>query len=122
MKPYGIDLAALVHEVAAPAYDDATLTVRTRGTATASNFTAGTNPTEQDRACKALVEEYDERLEDGMTAMGGRVIVILSRSIEGGAVPKPNDKITIGGVEYRIAEGGVSTDAMAGVYVCRVLR
>lgn len=122
MKAFGIDLPSLINEVASPMYDDATLVVRKRGTATASNITAGTNPTEENKSCKAIVEDYDERQADGSITRGVRAVVILAASIQDGAVPKPNDKVTVGGVTYRIADGGVQSDAMEGIYVCRVRR
>lgn len=124
-NPYGIDVAALMNAKLGPMFDDATLTVRTRGTATAGNETAGTNPTTADKTCKAQIEDADERQRDGTIIQNGRrSILILADSIEDAAVPKPNDDITlpVGGTVYRIAKDGVSHDAFQGVYVCRVLR
>ncbi len=122
-NPYGIDVAALMNSKMGPMFVDATLTVRTRGTATVGNETAGTNPTTAAKTCKAQIEDSDERQRDGSIIQNGRrSILLLADSIEDSAVPKPNDDITISSVVYRIARDGVSHDAFEGVYICRVLR
>jgi len=121
-KPFGIDMPALIFQVAKDMYRDATITVRKPGTRTSGSLTAGTNPTEQTLTCKAIVEDYDEAQDGGAVQRGERMIVILASSIEDGAVPKPNDRVTIDGTRYTIVKDGVRTDEFEGIYLCDVQR
>lgn len=125
-KPYGIDLPKLFADKLGNSglFEEAVLTVRKRGTPTSGSRTKGTNPTETTHKCKAQIDDYmEEQKGDTGVQRGVREITILAASLPSTVVPKPNDKITMeDGVTYRIADDGVSTDAMKAVYVCSVKR
>ena len=105
-----------------PQVDEGTLVKVTPG-ARGATVTAGTNPTETSHACSLWVASYDDQEIDGTSIRSSdRQISILGATIEGGAVPEPNDKIIAEGVTYRIVGEpggrGVKRDPVCAVYRC----
>jgi hypothetical protein len=106
-----------------PHVDEGTLIKVTPGTRGAT-VSGGTAPTETSHACSLWVSSYEDGQIDGSSIRSSdRKISILGATIDGGAVPAPNDKVIAEGVTYRIvgdAEGGrgVARDPVGAVYRC----
>ena len=122
MKLFGIDIAAEVNKSAGPGLLSATLTVVTPGERVPGRLAYGTEPTEEDYACKGVIEDYTERQIDGeVVRLGDRKVLLLGRSISNGAIaPKPGDRVSIEGAPYTIVR--VSRDPAAATYACQVRR
>lgn len=91
-----------------------------KGTRTAGAASSGTNTTSTAYACRGYAEAYDGSKVDGKTIRtGDRKIVLLARTIARGAlVPRVNDRVTIGGVEY-VLVGEVKTDPAGATHECQ---
>jgi len=114
---FGVDLAGKVNDALGPLVFDLTLTVVTPGTRV--GITDGTQPSEVTYTVKGFVSEYKDGEIDGeIIKEGDRKVSILGGSLSSGIVPKPNDKITIGGETKRIVR--ISRDPAAAVYKCQV--
>lgn len=120
MTLFGVDVAGILAAELGPGMVAATLTVVTPGTRTANDLAAGTNATTAAHACRGIIADYATREVDGtLIKMGDRKVTLLAKTIAAGSVvPKPNDKVTIEGVEYRIIR--VERDAAASHYDCQV--
>lgn len=119
-KGFGVDLPGTLNSALGPGLEAATLIKVTAGTRTAGALSGGRNPTEASFAAKGYVDSYADREIDGtFVQRGDRKIGLLGASIAGGQVPKPNDKITIGGATYRICADGVTTDPATALYLCQ---
>lgn len=88
------------------------------GTRTPGSISAGTNPATTTHACKAYVDETEQatvEAEGSTSVKQSRATVgIFGASIVGGVVPAVNDKLTIGGVTYRLTK--VVGDGVGAVY------
>lgn len=83
----------------------ATLTVITPGTRAPGQATAGTNPTTTLYKARGLVIAWHkQRLGGTDVEVGDRVVLLLGALIEGGAVPKVHDLVTIEGVTSRVVD------------------
>lgn len=97
----------------------ATLTKVTPGTRTPGAISAGTNPTTTTHRCKAYVDTTTSEAivtEAGATSAKQQTVTvgIFGASIASGIVPVVSDKLTIGGVTYRLTK--VTGDGVGGVY------
>src|SRR5262249_25683645 len=93
----------------------ATLTKLTPGTRTTAS--GGTNPTSVDYACRGFVEDYGPGLIDGtLITAQDRKVSLIGATIRG-AVPEPNDHVTIEGATYVIQR--VTRDPAAAMYTCQ---
>ena len=108
---FGLDVAKLVHANISRNLLPATLTKVTPGRRSLSDPTGGTDPTEVGYPCRGLVSDYSERERVGdVVPAGSRKVLLIAGSLPDGIVPEPNDKVTIEGAEYRIADDGVTRD------------
>ena len=122
-KLFGIDIAGIVHGAMSPGLLPATLIVVAPGTRSPSDSTGGTAPTTTNRSCRGVISDYSDFEKGADPSLARRrKILLIAKSIAGGAVPKPNDKITIEGVTYRIVADGVKRDPAAATYECSVER
>lgn len=118
--PFGLDIPGLIADAHARrgGLDEATLHVVTAGSRGADP-TAGTTPTEADKAARGILDDFTDREIDGtLVVAGDRRVILLAATIEDDAVPSPNDRLTIGGVKYEIVR--VMRPAGASNYVCQV--
>ena len=123
MDLFNIDLATLVSDSLGGGLLPATLVKVTAGTLTAGALTAGTTPQRQSFACRGVVLDYsDYEVRGGLVKTGDRKVLLLAKTIDGGAVPAPNDLVTIEDVEYLIVEDGVRRDPAGATYECRARR
>jgi hypothetical protein len=91
------------------------VTPGTRG----ATVSGGTNPTEASFTCKLWVASYEDNEIDGSSIKASdRRINIIAKSIQGGQVPAPNDKVIAEGATYRIVEDGVKRDPVGAIYRC----
>lgn len=99
----------------------ATLTKSTPGTRTPGAISAGTNPTTQTfRVGQAMVAEYSQYyIAQSLVKQGDRKVTLFGASIQGGAVPEPGDRITIGGETLTIYADGVTGDGVKATWSCR---
>lgn len=119
----GVDLPGLLNSTLGQDAKSATLTKYTPGTPTPGKLIDGTNPTATDYPCRGWVESYDAEDIDGtLIRVNDRRISILSRSIVG-AVPAPNDKITIADVDGTSRAftviGPVQSGPSGAIFVCQ---
>jgi hypothetical protein len=121
---FGLDIAGIVNDSleAAGGLVPAVLIKVTPGVVDPAARTSGAQPTTQELPCKGVIEDYTAyEVAQGLVQAGERRILLLARSIEGGAVPAPNDQIRIEDSTYRIGEGNdaVKRDPAAATYICR---
>lgn len=117
---FGIDIAGIVNAELGPGLLPATLQVVTPGSRDPLNVTSGTNPTVVEYSCRGVLEDYDDRQIDGeLILRGDRKVLLLGKSIGGGAVePKPGDQVTIEGRTFSVI--GVTRDPAAATYTLQV--
>lgn len=97
-----------------------TLTKSTPGTRTPGAISAGTNPTTQQFRALGMVSSYSAYfIAQGLVKQGDRKVTLFGASIQGGAVPEPGDRITIGGETLTIYADGVQADGVKAAYQCR---
>lgn len=99
----------------------ATLTKSTPGTRTPGAISAGTNPVVTNfHVGVAMVGEYSAyMIANGLVTQGDRKVTLFGASIQGGAVPEPGDRITIGGETLTIYADGVTGDGVKATWSCR---
>lgn len=99
----------------------ATLTKSTPGTRTPGAISGGAHPTTQDfRVGVAMVSSYSAYfLANNLVKQGDRKVTLFGASIQGGAVPEPGDRVTIGGETLTIYADGVQTDGVRATHQCR---
>lgn len=118
-KLFGVDIAKLVHQNISKGLLAATLTKITLGARTSGSLTGGKAKTETAYTCRGFIEDYtDEQLEGSIVKKGDRKIILIGDSIESGAVPDVNDKITIESRTFQIV-GPVKRDPAAATYECQ---
>lgn len=114
---FGLNIAKIVADqiAAAGGVLDATLIVKTVGTRTPDNLTAGTNPTSTPYYGKGFVEELQsDRFPESLVEQGTKQVVLLGHTFD--AAPDANDEITIEGETLTII--GVLRDPAAATYTC----
>lgn len=90
------------------------------GTRTAGALSAGTNQTTTSHSATGMVSDYSDADIDGTQIVrGDRQVAIFGASIQGGAVPAPNDQVLIGGETLRIVDKGVGSDPIRAVFLCQ---
>lgn len=96
-----------------------TLIKATPGIRTPNAISAGTNPTTQSFAASGLITDYSAySVANSLVKAGDRKVMLFGASIAGGAVPEPNDRITIDGTTYTII-GPVGRDPAKATYICQ---
>jgi hypothetical protein len=120
-KLFGIDIAKLVHKNMSSMLLDAVLEKVVSGTRTSGSLTSGKNKTETEYTCKGFTDSFEDRRIDGtVIKRGDRKVLLIGDSIQSGAVPEVNDKVTIESKTYRILSI-MERDPAAATYVlhCR---
>jgi len=83
----------------------ATLIKVTNGARTGGSISAGTNPTETNYPCLALVEHYSTfSIANSLATAQDRKISIFGGSLPTGVVPTSGDKVIAEGVTYHVQE------------------
>lgn len=124
VAPVSIDIAALIAANFARfggpvGVQSAVLTKITPGIRMPGAATSGTNPTARDFAADGIVADFTAyELQSTLIKAGDRKVLLFGASIEGGAVPEPNDRIAIGG-ETLVIVGPVGRDPALAVYTCQ---
>lgn len=93
----------------------------TPGTRTGGAASAGTNPTSASFAATGLVTGYSAfEQQNTLIRDGDRKVMLFGASIAGGAIPEPNDRVTIDGATYTIV-GPIDRDPAKATYIlqCR---
>jgi hypothetical protein len=86
----------------AKAVEAATLVRDTPGVRTAGNLAAGTNPTTTSFACSGFVSD-EKHDKIGETVVDKTHLIVCLTGL-GDTVPTSNDRVTIGGVTFPIAD------------------
>lgn len=119
------DIAQIIGDAipAAGLTRDAVLTKLTDG-ATAPGETSGSgNPTPTAYTAQGIVVSLNTLQLDGTLIEGVDIAVrLIGNTISGGAVPEPNDRITIEDETYVIVPKGVDRGATRATYVCQCRR
>jgi len=118
----GVDIGEVLAEELGDDFDDATLTHVEPGERDPDNPTAGTQPSESNYECKALVLDYAERFRlAGLVRVGERKVLILGATLPEGVTPRGGDRVTIEDQEFTVArEGGVARDPAGATWELRV--
>lgn len=86
------------------------------GTPTPGKLIDGTNPVETSYPCMGKIDAYDPKDIDGTLIVAtDRQITLVGSSLPPGIAPVPGDKVTIGGVTYRI-KPPLGGDGVGGLY------
>lgn len=103
---FGLDIAGILSTEISKAggLRPGTLVKSTPGTRTGGSLTGGTNPTTTNHTLQGFVENREVRLKGQVSASLVPVVAILGASVSPVAVPEVNDKVTIDGVTYTLAE------------------
>jgi predicted secreted protein len=117
---FGVDISGIIRDNIGPGVLAATLTRSTPGTRTTGDPTGGTNPTEQNFACRGFIDSQAQRdLSGSLVDDGTKIVVLIGDTINGGAtVPVVGDTITIEGTVYDIEV--IDRDPAAATYTCSV--
>jgi hypothetical protein len=99
---FGIDVPGIVGAGLDGLAVDATLHVVTQGSRTPGDLGGGLNPTEADVGCRGYETDYEDSEIDGRKILRTDRRVVIFASSLGATIPKKDDKVTIGGTEYRI--------------------
>jgi len=119
-KILGVDISGTINRALGSKLLPCVLRKHVPGGRTPGALTSGTNPLEQNFACRGVVSDYTDReASGGNIKVGDRRILVLGDSIAGGQIPAPNDELTIEGTTYRIVENGVKRDPAAATYECQ---
>lgn len=114
---FSIDISGLINQNIGPGVNDATLIKVREGTRTAGSLTSGTNPSETRHPCKGFVDPIRTNQIDGtLVRKTDTNVSIIGDSVQGGAVPRANDRVLILGKEYEII--AVRVDPALAVYEC----
>jgi hypothetical protein len=98
----GVDVAGEIFRRMGDRMIAATYTVVTPGTRGA-DLSAGTNPKTADHVCRGFVEEFrSEQIDGANVRYGDRIVAILGASLPAAVAPRPNDRVMIEGVTYRV--------------------
>lgn len=96
-----------------------TLTKPTPGTRLPGAASSGTNPISISYSAQGIVIDYKAYQIDGTIILAGdRQVLVFGASIAGGAVPAPNDQVTIAGETLTITKNGVTRDPVGATYQC----
>lgn len=118
-KLFGKDIAKLVAQKMGSGLLPATLISRAPGSRTSGSLTSGTNPDEATASARGIIDDYAAGLVDGsLIQKDDRRVLLLAETISGGAIPKPNDSVTIEDVTYRVIR--VQRDPAAATYTLQV--
>ena len=120
----GIDVSGIINKeigqgVLRETEHNAVLIKAASGTRT-GNLTGGTNPVDTSYSCKGFIDTQNRKSVGGTLIQDGDIVIILiGDSIENGAVPVGEDKVTIEGGTYRIKM--IDRDPAAATYtlLCR---
>ena len=97
-KLFGVDIASLVHKNMSAGLLKLTIKHYTPGTRTATDPTAGTNPTDSTHQGRGFYEEYADRQIDGkLVRAGDRKIIVIAKSVKPSVSPVPGDEIHVAG-------------------------
>lgn len=102
-----MDIAKIINDeiAAAGGVLDGTLIKSTAGTRTPGSLTGGVNPTTVSHAFKGFIEKRTEVRKDGqLVAAGGEIVTVLGASLPSGVTPDTQDRVTIEGTTYDVAE------------------
>jgi hypothetical protein len=81
-------------------------------------LTSGKAKTETAYSCRGFVDNYkDSQIDGTIIKKGDRKVILIGDSIEGGAVPDVNDKVTIEGRTFTIVEVP-DRDPAAATFTC----
>ena len=116
---FGVDISGIIAQEIGPGVLPATLIVFTPGIRSAIDSTGGTLPTEASVEGRGFIDDYSENEVDGtLVQRGDKKIILIGDTFTGFPVPKPNDKITIEGITFKIV-GPVKRDPAAATYECQ---
>lgn len=116
---FGVNISGIIAQEIGPGVLPATLIVVTPGTRSATASTSGSVPTESLITGRGFIDDYSERLVDGTVVQrGDKKITLIGDTFTGFPVPKPGDKVTIEGSQFRIV-GPVKRDPAAATYECQ---
>lgn len=93
----------------------------TPGTRTGGAVSGGTNPTTASFAATGLITDYSAfEQQNSLIKDGDRKVMLFGASIATGAIPDPNDRVTIDGATYTIV-GPIKRDPAKATYIlqCR---
>ncbi len=94
---------------------DATLIKVTAGSRTGGAVSGGTNPSSGSDSCRGYENSFDANQIDGTQVMtNDRMVCLFASTLT--AAPEAGDKVTIGGVTYRILS--VARDPASVLYMC----
>ena len=119
-KPLAGGIAKAVYKglKAAKMLAPVTLLKESAGTRTPGNIAGGTNPTATSYGAQGFVDDYATSEIDGTLVVNGdRRVYVFGASLAAGITPTPNDKVTIGGVSYRVVN--VGSDPANAVFICQ---
>lgn len=119
-KLFGIDISGLIHKNMSKGLSAATLTKVVSGARTSGSLTEGKAKTETDYSCRGFMDKSVRvRMDGTVLAAGHFVVTIIGDSIQSGAVPELNDKVTIYGETFDIV-GPVGSDPALATYELEV--
>ena len=119
---FGLDIVGIIaREIAAAGGVLAgTLTKTTPGVRTPGDLSGGTNPTTTSSGFRGFLENRDNvRLPGQLTAVSGRVLVILGGTLPAGVVPEANDSAVMEGETFSIVSI-LKRDPAGATYECLV--
>jgi len=96
----------------------ATLTLKTRGTRTVGEESAGTNPASTSYPCKAFVDTTGKFMDGTLVGEGRSKLSVLGGSLPDGVKPKAGAQVTRDGVTYKVLR--VVSDPVDAVHECEV--
>ena len=121
-KLFNLDIAGIVNReiAAAGGVLPGTLTKVTVGKRKTGSLSKGTNPKKVASSFRGFLEDRDNiRLPGQLTAVSGRVLVILGGSLPAGVEPEANDTALIEGDTFDIV-AIIGRDPAAATYECLV--
>ena len=119
-KLFGVDIAALIFKATNGQLLSATLHKVVVLGPDPNDLSGKPLDEDADFPCQGFVDAYKDTQIDGtIIKKSDRRITLIGDSIKDGAVPEPNDFITIEGVRRKVVEGGVNRDPAKATYECQ---
>ena len=116
----GVNISGLIHKNMSKGLSPAVLTKVISGARTPGSLTGGKAKTETDYTCKGFMDQSIRKRMDGtIIAAGHFIVTLIGDSIQGGAVPELNDKVTIYDETYDIV-GPIGSDPALATYELEV--
>ena len=118
-KLFGVDIAGALNTALGPLLPSMTLTKVLPGTRSASDPSAGTQPTSRAYPCKGILDTYrTSQIDQTIVKQGDRKALLLGDSLPSGVVPAPGDTVTAEGAVFTVV--AVERDPDAATYTCQV--